>query len=480
MNDIRVRFAPSPTGYLHIGGARSALFNYLYARKTKGTFILRIEDTDVERSTEEATRQILESMTWLGLSWDEGPYFQSKRLDLYRNYARDLIEKGAVYKCFCSREKLVAQRLQAQKEKKDYLYDGCCRNLSLQEVAAKEDAGEPFVLRFKVPQSGDTFWNDTVAGEVRFENARLGDFVIARPDGHPTYNFCVVVDDIDMGITDVIRGADHISNTPRQILIYQALKAPLPRFAHVPIILGNDRSKLSKRHGAASVMEYAEQGFLPEALFNFLSLMGWSPGNDEEILTKERLIELFDLSGVGKANAIFDREKLLWMNGIYIRSIPADEVIRRVLDFMPSRGIDPKRYDHAWLGGIISLVIERGRTLIELIDQLRYFLEDDVSYDEKGVAKISKAGDPVAILEMAHKALSEVDDFSPASLEEAMRRLVEERKIGFGKIAQPVRLALTGGLASPGLFEVIHFLGKERTLNRIDKAIAFFKNKKSC
>jgi glutamyl-tRNA synthetase len=479
MNAVRVRFAPSPTGYLHIGGARSALFNYLYARKTGGTFILRIEDTDVERSTEDATQQILDSMKWLGLSWDEGPYFQSKRLDLYRKYALLLLETGSIYKCFCSKEKLEAQRLQAQQEKKDFLYDGCCRNLSLNEADEKEKSGEPFVLRFKVPASGDTVWNDAVAGEVRFENARLGDFVIARPDGLPTYNFCVVVDDIDMGITDVIRGADHISNTPRQVLIYEALKTPLPRFAHVPVILGTDRSKLSKRHGAASVMEYAEQGFLPEALFNFLALLGWSPGNDEEILSKERLVESFDLSGVGKANTVFDREKLLWLNGMYIRSMPREEIVRRILDFMPSRGIDPARHDHAWLEGIISLVIERGRTLVELIDQLTYFLNDEISYEEKGIEKISKGGDPAAILEMAHKALSGVDDFSLPSLEEAMRQLVEEQNIGFGKIAQPVRLALTGGLASPGLFEVIHFLGKERTLDRIRKAVAFFKNRKT-
>jgi glutamyl-tRNA synthetase len=479
MNPVRVRFAPSPTGYLHIGGARSALFNYLYARKHKGVFILRIEDTDLERSTEDATKQILDSMKWLGLSWDEGPYFQSKRLELYKKYARDLLDAGSVYRCFCSKEKLEAQRLQAQKDKTDHLYDGCCRNLSPQEAAEKEKSGEPFVLRFRIPDSGETFWNDAVAGEVRFENSRLGDFVIARTDGHPTYNFCVVVDDIDMGITDVIRGADHISNTPRQVLIYNALKTPLPRFAHVPVILGTDRSKLSKRHGAASVMEYAEQGFLPEALFNFLALLGWSPGNDEEIFSEAKLVEAFDLSGVGKANAVFDTEKLLWLNGIYIRSMPGEDIIRRVLDFMPSRGIDPARYDRNWLEGIIALVIERGRTLVELIDQLGYFLGDEISYDEKGVEKISKAQDPVALLQKAHKALSGAGDFSLASLEDAMRSLVEEQKIGFGKIAQPVRLALTGGLASPGLFEVIHYLGKEKTLDRIQKAIAFLEQRKT-
>jgi len=479
MNKVRVRFAPSPTGYLHIGGARSALFNWLYARNQGGTFILRIEDTDVERSTEEATRQIVESMTWLGLNWDEGPFFQSQRLDLYRKRAFELLDKGAVYKCFCTREKIEAQRLHAEKEKRDYIYDGCCSNLSTGETAAKEAARLPYVLRFKVPTFGDTVWQDRVAGEVRFENARLGDFVILRSDGHPMYNFCCVVDDLDMGITDVIRGAEHISNTPRQILMYEAFKTIPPSFVHVTVILGPDKSKLSKRHGAASVMEYAREGFLPEAVFNFLALLGWSPGNDEEIMSKERIIASFGLAGISRANPVFDQEKLRWMNGMYLRSLPQEDVICRVLEFMPSSGVDPQKYDSAWLKGIIALEIPRVHSLSELKDHLHYFFRDDFEFDEKGVQNVSKKEDPVPYLEMAREAIAGLEDFSIESLESAMKRLTEERKVGFGKIAQPIRLAVTGGLASPGLFEVLHFLGREKTLERLDRAVNFFKKRKS-
>lgn len=479
MNKVRVRFAPSPTGYLHIGGARSALFNWLYARSQGGTFILRIEDTDVERSTEDATRQIIESMTWLGLSWDEGPYFQSQRLDLYRKRASELLESGAVYKCFCAREKIEAQRLQAEKEKHDYIYDGCCRNLSREEAAANEAAGLSYVLRFKVPTTGDTVWQDAVAGEVRFENARLGDFVILRSDGHPMYNFCCVVDDLDMGITDVIRGAEHISNTPRQILMYEAFQKVPPRFVHVTVILGRDKSKLSKRHGAASVMEYAREGFLPEAVFNFLALLGWSPGNDEEIMSGEKLIASFSLAGISRANPVFDQEKLRWMNGMYLRSLPQEDVICRVLEFMKSRGPDPLKYDSAWLKGIIALEIPRVHTLSDLVDHLHYFLTDEFEYEEKGIQNVSKKEDPIPCLEMAREALSGLEDFSIESLESAMQRLSEERKIGFGKIAQPIRLAVTGGLASPGLFEVLHFLGRKKTLERLDRAVLFFQKRKS-
>ena len=479
MNTVRVRFAPSPTGYLHIGGVRSALFNWLYARNQGGSFILRIEDTDVERSKEEATRQIIESMTWLGLAWNEGPYFQSQRLDLYRKRAFELLESGAVYKCFCSREKIEAQRLRAEKEKRDYLYDGCCRSLSSGESAANEAAGLPYVLRFKVPGAGDTVWQDAVAGEVRFENARLGDFVILRSDGHPTYNFCCVVDDLDMGITDVIRGAEHISNTPRQILLYEAFRKAPPRFAHVTVILGKDKSKLSKRHGAASVMEYASEGFLPEAVFNFLALLGWSPGNDEEIMSRERLIASFSLAGISRANPVFDQEKLRWMNGMYLRSLPQEDIIQRVLEFMPSRGVDPQKYDCGWLKGIIGLEIPRAHTLSELVDHLRYFFTDEYEYEEKAVQNVSKKENPIPYLEMARDAIRGLEDFSIESLESAMKKLTEERKIGFGKIAQPIRLALTGGLASPGLFEVLHFLGKDRTLKRLDRAVLFFKMRKA-
>jgi len=477
MEKVRVRFAPSPTGYLHIGGARTALFNWLFARNQGGTFILRIEDTDINRSTEEATRQILESMQWLGLTWDEGPYYQSQRLDLYRRKARELLESGAAYKCFCSRERLDAMRERMEKEKGAIIYDGACRDLSPDVVAAKEAAGEPYVLRFRVPASGETVFQDAIAREVHFENALLGDFVILRADGHPTYNFCAVADDSDMRITDVIRAADHISNTPRQILIYHALKAPVPRFAHVPLILGADKTKLSKRHGAASVMDYAEQGFLPEAVFNFLALLGWSPGHDEEIVTKERMIETFSISGINRVNAVFDIEKLRWMNGVYLRSLPREGAVQRILDYMPSRGIDPTQYDSAWLKGIIMLEIERVRTLQEMVEHLHYYFSDDFQYAEDGVKKVSKKGGVSESLQAVREILLAQGDFSAAALESAIHRLAEERKTALGMLAQPVRLALTGGLASPGLFDVMHYLGKETCLRRIERAIAFFKEK---
>ena len=477
MEKVRVRFAPSPTGYLHIGGARTALFNWLFARHVGGVLVLRIEDTDVERSTQEATQQILDSMKWLGLSWDEGPFYQSQRYDLYKRRAQELLESGAAYKCFCTKERLEAMREKAAREKKDFIYDGTCRNLTPDEVKAKESAGESYVLRFRIPAAGETVFRDAIAKDVRFENALLGDFVIMRADGHPTYNFCCVVDDADMKITHVVRAADHISNTPRQILIYQALREPIPQFVHVPLILGPDKSKLSKRHGAASVMEYAADGFLPEAVFNYLALLGWSPGNDEEILPKEQLISRFDLYGINHVNAVFDIAKLRWMNGMYLRAMPKEEAIQRVIEYMPSKGIHPAQYDAVWLAGIIALEIERAETLSELVAHLHYYFRDDFPYDEEGARKIAKKGSIADGLQMAREALSGVAEFSIEAMESAMRQYTEERNIGFGKIAQPVRLALTGGLASPGLFEVMHLLGKEKCMARIERAILFFKEK---
>lgn len=475
MSETRVRFAPSPTGYLHIGGARTALFNWLYARKTGGTFILRIEDTDKERSTEEATNQILDSMKWLGLTPDEGPFFQSQRLELYQKMARELLKSGAVYKCFCSKERLEQLRKEAREKKEDFVYDGACRRLSDEEMKEKEEAGEPYVLRFRVPDEGETVFNDAVLKEVRFDNKTIGDFVILRPDGHPTYNFCVVVDDVDMGISHVIRGAGHISNTPKQVLIYKALGADIPYFAHVPLILGPDKSKLSKRHGAASVMEYAKEGFFPEAVDNYLALLGWNPGTDEEIMSLERITELFDLKDISKANAVFDVEKLKWMNGMYFRNMPEVEAIERVKKYMTSEGIDHSAYDQEWLSGVISLFIERARTMSEMIPQMHYFFSNDFEYDPKGIKKVQKKGPVSNILKLTRDILAEYDDYSQETLEKPLREMMSKLDIKFGQIAQPVRLALTGGLASPGLFDVMQYLGKETCLKRLDRAIAFFK-----
>ncbi|HPB30181.1 MAG TPA: glutamate--tRNA ligase [Candidatus Sumerlaeota bacterium] len=475
MCSIRVRFAPSPTGYLHIGGARTALFNWLYARSRGGVFILRIEDTDLERSTDEAAGQIIESMNWLGLNYDEGPFFQSRRLDLYRKVAAELMQTGHVYKCFCSKERIEKMREEAQREKRDVVYDNHCRNLSAGEIALRESAGEPAVLRFRVPEQGETIINDAIVRETRFDNALIGDFVIMRPDGLPTYNFCVVVDDVDMRITDVIRGIGHLSNTPKQVHIYEALKAPLPRFAHVAHILGPDRQKLSKRHGATSVMEYATEGFFPEALFNFLALLGWSPGTDEEVMSVKRILEVFDLSGINRADSIFDIEKLRWMNGMYMRSLPHETVIERSRAFLPNAGIPVQDHDPAWINGLIELLIERSRTLSEMAPQMRYFFCDDFAFSEADVKKVLKKGPVSGLLEQVREALNGAGDFSVKGLEEPMRALIERLNIGFGQIAQPVRLALTGGLASPGLFEVMHFLGKDQCVRRLDRAAAFFR-----
>ncbi len=467
MAQVRTRFAPSPTGYLHIGGARTALFNYLFARHHGGKFVLRIEDTDRERSTPEAIAAILESMKWLQLEWDEGPFFQTQRLSLYRGRIEELLAKGKAYPCVCMPEELEAKRKAAQKEKRKPSYDGTCR--PREGIMPSLPTDKPFTIRFRSPQSGTTVVNDRVKGTVVFDNRELDDLIIARSDGTPTYNFCVVVDDIDMRITHIIRGDDHLANTPRQIQLYQALEQTLPEFAHVPLILGTDKARLSKRHGATSVTSYRDMGYFPEAVVNYLVRLGWSYG-DQEIFSHKELIEKFSLDAVGKSAGIFNPEKFLWLNFHYMKTKPLSELAREILPYIEARGYATPE-DHLWLQRMIATLRERAKTLAELVDAARYFLSDDFPVDENA-AKKSLTPEVAAPLGRLIERLSAVENFIEGEIERAFSAVLEELGLSMGKLAQPVRVALTGSTVSPGIHEVITVLGKERTLKRLRSALA--------
>lgn len=463
MTTVRTRFAPSPTGFLHIGGARTALFNWLFSRHHQGVFVLRIEDTDAVRSTQESIQAILDSMAWLGLDWDEGPFYQTQRYDLYREQAYRLLETGGAYKCYCTPEELDAKRKQAQAEGKPFGYDRTCRNRS------DHPEGKPFTIRLKVPLDGATTVHDLVQGDVVFPNAELDDLILLRSDGSPTYNFCVVVDDATMQITHVIRGNDHLSNTPKQILLYQALGYPLPQFAHIPLILGQDKSKLSKRHAAVAVMSYQENGFLPEALVNFLARLGWSHG-DQEIFTQQELIENFTLEGVGKASGVFNTEKLLWLNQQYLKDASPARLGDLLLPHLENLGIQTENNEH--LQQIIRLQQERSKTLVEMAETITYYFVDDVMYDEKATRKFLKP-ESAALLEELLPQLETLEGFEPAALEVIFHAFSEQKAVKLGNIAQPVRIALTGGSASPGLFEVMAILGKSTVIQRIRRMITW-------
>jgi glutamyl-tRNA synthetase len=469
---VRTRFAPSPTGYLHIGGARTALFNYLFARHHGGTFILRIEDTDKERSTQEAIEAILQSLKWFQLDWDEGPYFQTQRFSLYQDKIRALLEKGRAYPCFCTPEVLDAKRQAALKEKRKPVYDGTCRSYAGQEPAKRVDLakerGERFVVRFLSPGSGQTVVHDKVKGEVVFENNELDDLIIARSDGTPTYNFCVVVDDIDMEITHIIRGDDHLANTPRQILLYQALEHTPPEFAHVPLILGLDKARLRKRHGATSVMAYRDMGYFPEALVNYLVRLGWSHG-DQEIFSRHELIDKFTLEEVGKSAGIFNAEKLLWLNSHYMKSRPLSQLAEEIIPFIMAKGY-PIPQDKLWLEKMVATLRERAKTLAELVDQAHFYLSDEMTLDDKAVKKFLTPDIRDLFLELIQK-LEALTDFTEANIESAFTEILQKRNLPLGKLAQPVRVALTGSTVSPGIYEIIAVLGKERTLQRLHQAL---------
>ena len=467
---IRVRFAPSPTGYLHVGGARTALFNWLLARQSGGVFVLRIEDTDRERSTDASTQTILEGMTWLGLTWDEGPYFQSEGLPRHTAEAQRLLAEDRAYRCFCTPEELDAKRQAAGLE---YRYDRKCRAIPRAESDAQAEAGTPFTVRFRIPE-GTTEWTDQVYGAIRFENDSIEDFIILRTDGTPIYNMAVVSDDIAMGITLVMRGDDHISNTPKQILIYQAMGAAVPEFAHIPMIHGTDGKKLSKRHGATAVGDYAQMGILPETLMNFLALLGWNPGEDRELMTVDEMTEVFSTERINKKSAVFDTEKLYWMNGQYLAKKPAAELLPIVGPLLAEAGLmtaDEIEDRQEYVLHLIDLLKVRSRTTLEIPQQARVYLVDEMEYDAEATAKHWKdAAETSARLGTVRDALAGVDPWEPAAIEAALRAAAVPAGVGFGKVAQPLRIALTGSAASPGIDQVGVLLGRDRTLARIDAA----------
>ena len=466
MAHIRTRFAPSPTGYLHVGGARTALFNYLFARHNGGKFILRIEDTDRERSTPEAIKAILDAMNWLALDSDEGPFYQTERYPLYKEKIQQLLADGKAYPCICSPQELDAKREQAQKEKRKPMYDGTCR--PAEGLIPSLPTDKPYTVRFRSPRDGLTIVEDVVKGQVVFDNRELDDLIIARSDGTPTYNFCVVVDDIEMGITHIIRGDDHLANTPRQILLYNALSQIPPQFAHVPLILGIDKARLSKRHGATSVMAYRDMGYFPEAVLNYLVRLGWSHG-DQEIFSRDELIEKFSLESVGKSAGVFNPEKFLWVNSHYLKERPLSKLADDVIPYIVARGY-PVPQDKSWLERMVKTLRERSKTLVELVDSARFFFTDDIPIDEKAATKFLTPEVRTPIARLIEK-LTALDNFTETNIEQAFSAVLEELGLSMGKLAQPVRVALTGSTVSPGIHEVIAVLGKERTLQRLKSAL---------
>jgi glutamyl-tRNA synthetase len=467
MAQVRTRFAPSPTGYLHIGGARTALFNYLFARHHGGKLILRIEDTDRDRSTPEAIQAILDAMKWLELDYDEGPFYQTERYPLYKQKVQELLAMGKAYPCTCTAADLDAKRQAAMKEKRKPSYDGTCR--PAEGVIAALPTDQPYTIRFRTPREGTTVVKDLIKGDVVFENRELDDLIIARTDGTPTYNFCVVIDDIDMAISHIIRGDDHLSNTPRQIHFYQALGSPLPQFAHVPLILGTDKARLSKRHGATSVMAYRDMGYFPEAVVNYLVRLAWSHG-DQEIFTRQELIDMFGLENVGKAAGVFNPEKFLWVNFHYLKSKPLRQLAEDIVPYIQAKGY-PVPPDRQWLERMIATLRERAKTLVELVEMAGYFLTDQVIYDEKAAAKYLTPAAADGMTSLAGK-LAALSDFSEVSIEHAFASTLEELGLKMGELAQPVRVALTGSMVSPGIHDVIAVLGKERSVTRLKQAVA--------
>ena len=458
---IRTRFAPSPTGFLHVGGARTALFNWLFARHNGGEFVLRVEDTDQVRSTDESTKAILDAMTWLGLTWDEGPHFQAQRVDLHREMVRKLVAEGKAYCCTCTPEELEANRKQALATGKKPKYDGKCRNKNLTKSAGS-------VVRFRGTETGTTIVEDLIKGNITFNNDELDDLVIERGDGYPTYNFAVVVDDALMNITHVIRGDDHVNNTPRQILMYQALGFTVPKFAHVPMILGSDKARLSKRHGATSVMAYKEMGFLPEALVNYLVRLSWAHG-DQEIFSPQELIDLFSLDAVGKSPAVFNTEKLLWLNAHYIKEANPERLMEEMKILWPA---DIQMGDAVFIKKVIADLQPRVKTLVEMATMAGFYFADQVQYEEQAAQKFL-VPDMTAYLQAMVAAIPAVHNFNKDGIEDFLKAFVQERDIKFKVIAQPLRVALTGKTVSPGIDEVMVTLGKDRVVQRINTAIAY-------
>jgi glutamyl-tRNA synthetase len=467
MEQIITRFPPSPTGYLHLGGARTALFNWFYARHTQGRFVLRIEDTDRVRSTQESVDAIFEAMEWLGLDWDDGPYFQSQRFDLYETYIQKLLESGQAYYCTCSSEELDAMRKHAMATGGKPKYNGTCRGKGLESTPGA-------VVRFKAPVTGTTVVRDVIKGIIVFQNNETDDFIIRRSDGTPTYNFVVVVDDITMGINTIIRGDDHVNNTPRQIQLYRALEANLPTFGHVPMVLGADRGRLSKRHGAMSVTAYREMGFLPDALINYLMRLGWSHG-DQEFFTRDELIEKFSLDNIGTSPGIFDPDKLLALNADHIKATPPEQLAPVALPYLKEKGYTDAE-EGAYLTAIIPTLNTRSKTLLEMAEGASFYYEDPLTYEEKAAKKFLKVN---ALEPLRHLLgqLTGLDPFDETNLEAAFKAVMEATGLKLGKIAQPVRVALTGGTVSPGIFEVINVLGRDKSVARIEAAMTYIESR---
>ena len=483
MSAPRVRFAPSPTGFLHVGGARTAIFNWLFARRQGGVFILRIEDTDAERSSLEMVSGILDGLRWLGLDWDEGPgvggphgpYFQSQRLDRHRAMAKQLVAAGRAYSCYCSPAVLKQKREEAERQGLSTQYDRACLRLSPDQLAEFEATGAPRAVRFRVPEGRVTF-RDRVRGPIAFASDHIEDFVILRSDRLPTYQLSVVADDIDMGITHVIRGDDHISNTPKQLLLYEAFGMAVPEFAHVPLILGLDKKRLSKRHGATSVTEYARLGYIPEAMVNFLALLGWSPGGDRELFTRDELFEAFSLDGISGGNAVFNPEKLDWFNNQHLARLAPDDLAVRVAPWLRDAGLWTDDYtgvQRAWFLRVLALLLPRVRRLPDFVEYGRAFFEEIVQYDPAAVRTHLGAPELGGHVAALRNALAGLEPFDEAAVESALRATAGARGIGAGTLIHATRVAVTGKAVSPGLFEVLVLLGRERTIARLEQLERF-------
>jgi glutamyl-tRNA synthetase len=477
---IRVRFAPSPTGYLHVGGARTALFNWLFARHHGGTFILRIEDTDAERSTPESTRAIFEGLTWLGLNWDEGPdrggpfgpYVQTERKSIYHEVVDQLLARGEAYPCFCTPDELKARREAALAAGRPPGYDGRCRELDAGERAARKAAGGSMAIRVTTPP-GESSWVDAIKGEIRFEHKNLEDFVILKSDGNPTYNFAATVDDIRMEITHVLRGDDHVSNTPRQIILYRALGAPLPVFGHLPMILGGDGTRLSKRHGATAVDAYADMGFLPDAMVNYLALLGWSYDGTREIFSREELIKVFTLERCGSNPSIFDIQKLEWLNGLYLREMPVDDRTRLVATFLAARGLWPRTgRDATWLARVVEAVGERLKKINDVLEVAGFLFTPELMLDPAAVEDLKKMKRVDEILPRLSEYVATLEPFDVTTAETELRKTADALGVKAGDLIHPLRLALTGQKTGPGIFETLVLVGREEALERLAAAQA--------
>lgn len=483
--NVRVRIAPSPTGYLHLGLARTALFNWLFARHNNGTFIVRIDDTDEERSTEGSLKNILESLKWLKMDWDEGiekggdygPYVQSQRLDIYKEYAQKLLDSGEAYYCYCSQEELEAERKQSQTEHRAYIYSGKCRNLTAEDKKRYESEGRKPSIRLRVEDKLITV-HDIVKGDVEFRSGLLGDFIIVRPSGMPMYNYASAIDDMLMKISHIIRADEHLANTPKQILIIEALNYPLPEFAHVPLVLGGKGEKLSKRHGATSAEAYKELGYLPEAMINYLVRLGWSYDDESEIFSIDELIQKFTLERIGKSGGVFDQQKLIWLNGEYIMKMDLEARTKAVIPFLQKAGlldgeISPEKFN--WLKEVVKAVGDRLKTLAQIVDYAGFFFVDKIEYDETAVNKRLKRPEVPEMLEKIKAKLQATEPYDEATLEETVRVFAEEEGLSGGQIIHPLRVALTGKAVGPGIFETIALLGKEKVTKRLNEGIELAK-----